>query len=215
VPPLGGNSRANNHFFFARDTDPILLLPDAPGKPDTYVQARRDLNGAVCPLASHIRKVNPRDFVTEEGGEADTLTRLMLRRGIPFGKALDSLLPGTPDPLKGDRGLIFVSYQTSIDRQFSFLTKKWTNDSAAPNAGGGHDPLIGQNAAAGRRRFVELIGSGGEREPVGLDQEWVVPTGGGYFLSPSLAALQAVFAGSPAELQALERELGAADAPAP
>ena len=46
-----------------------------------------DLDGARCPLAAHIRKVNPRDLATDQGGANDTLTRLFVRRGIPFDES--------------------------------------------------------------------------------------------------------------------------------
>lgn len=69
-----------------------------------------------CPYAAHIRKCGPRDdFPNYE-------KHLMLRRGIPYG-------PLTLNNEKGggvsqhDRGLLFVSYQSSITNGFRFVQK--------------------------------------------------------------------------------------------
>ena len=69
-----------------------------------------------CPYAAHIRKCGPRDdFPNYE-------KHLMLRRGIPYG-------PVTLNNEKGggvsqhDRGLLFVSYQSSITNGFRFIQK--------------------------------------------------------------------------------------------
>jgi Dyp-type peroxidase family len=174
---------------------PLVTSPDA----DDPAQARRndfvfestDPEGRRCPLSAHIRKVNPRDVATEQGGANDTLTRLMARRGIPYGPAL-----AEPWRLRGDdgvdRGLVFAAYMTSIVDQFEFLPKFWINDPQQPE-GGGHDPLIGQEDAGGRRRFVEVPrASDGSPVRVRIDREVVVPTGGGYFLAPSIRALASV-----------------------
>ena len=96
--------------------------------------------------------MNPRDGLTEQGSTADVLTRLVLRRGIPFGDAYDTADPATRDLPEHDRGLIFVSYQTSIDSQFVFLQRNWANDPINPNNGGGQDAIIGQRSEPGRVR---------------------------------------------------------------
>ena len=84
-----------------------------------------------CPFLSHIRKSYPRDdldftsaFPKKGEGEAFAETHRILRAGIPFGFEID------PDPEFGphehvgreaSRGLMFVSYQSSLDDGFEFI----------------------------------------------------------------------------------------------
>lgn len=119
-----------------------------------------------------------------------------------------------------DRGLHFLAYQTSIEDQFEFITKNWINnpDFKEPsdpavnppnppnpredNERGGHDPIIGQNNRPGKNRIREFTiaftDNAGNRTAVrvntddgkGKGIDWVIPTGGGFFFSPSIRALQ-------------------------
>ena len=110
----------------------------------------KDQDGFKTPVISHIRKVNPRNQATDQGIAAKTLTFSILRRGIPFGQSLDM---SKPDPIQGDRGLLFLCYQTSIENQFELLVTKWMNSSRSPtnapsplnNKESGFDILVGQN----------------------------------------------------------------------
>jgi deferrochelatase/peroxidase EfeB len=118
------------------------------------------------------------------------------------------------------RGLHFLAYQTSIEDQFEFITKNWVNNPdfkepsdrtvnppnppnpREPNERGGHDPIIGQNNTPGENRIREFTiaftDGAGNRTAVrvntddgaGNGLDWVIPTGGGYFFSPSIHALQ-------------------------
>ena len=97
--------------------------------------------------------------------------------------------PETRDLPEHDRGLIFVSYQTSIDSQFVFLQKNWANDSVNPNNGGGQDAIIGQRSEPERVRTVVITADNGVVDVVTLDREWVIPTGGGFFFSPSISTI--------------------------
>jgi Dyp-type peroxidase family len=156
---------------------------------------------------------------TAPGGslnESSTQTHRIIRRGIPFG-AVSPSTPETPLDDGMNRGLHFLAYQSSIRDQFEFITRRWVNNrdfkepfnpSTGPVAdpikqGGGHDPVIGQNdqdanrdrtfalavtdAQGGRR--VARVTTGAVRQAIGRN-EWVIPTGGGYFFSPSIAALK-------------------------
>ena len=88
---------------------------------------------------------------------------------------------------------MFLCYGASIEDQFEFLTRRWANSAIQPNAGG-HDPIIGQSNRHGdRTRFIDVpTVSGPVRLP--LDDEWVTPTGGGYFFAPPISALTEVLA---------------------
>jgi deferrochelatase/peroxidase EfeB len=91
-----------------------------------------DANGAVVPLAAHIRKTYPRDAQTRDGGEADTQTHRIMRRGIPFGASLPAGTPSTDPAARpaypADRGLLFLCYQASISRQFETIQRHFVND---------------------------------------------------------------------------------------
>lgn len=210
-PELGQNEFAHNHFRFQQDTRPIVLDPEFAGMEGDCAQARGDRNGAVCPFSAHVRKVNPRDKTTEIGNEPDTLTRLVLRRGIPFGEPLPDRQHPENDPLAGDRGLMFLCYQTSIENQFRVLNAKWANDALNPASGGGHDPIIGQiNSSDGSRgtRTMTLKPPGVSAEVrFDVPGEWVTITGGEFFFSPGIRALREAFSGSREDLDRLVGEL--------
>lgn len=162
-PALGRDDDRNNEFGFAGD--PL---------------------GLVCPHAAHVRKAYLRDHPTSDLAAAAVETHRLLRRSVPFGPAY---------PLAGERGLLFLAYQTSIERQFEFVTRAWLNNPLLRDEGEGHDPIAGQNGRYPhrRRRFAVPVtdARGGLRRVVlQLDEEWVVPTGGGYFFAPSLTALR-------------------------
>ena len=150
-----------------------------------------DPDGDVVPLASHIRKSYPRDEETREGGESDTQTHRLLRRGIPFGaslpKGVSASDPTATAAFPDDRGLLFLCYQTSIERQFEFVQQKWVNDPNFPRQGAGHDPIISQ--VDGTRQITL---PGGRPDHVALMQRFVTTTGGDYFFQPSLSALKAL-----------------------
>jgi Dyp-type peroxidase family len=140
-------------------------------------------------------------------GAASAQTRRLIRRGIPYG---DALPPGITEDDGNDRGLLFVTYQADIERQFETVWLNWLNPSAnVRHATLGRDALVGQATwlvslpaytvpnpgAAGVHtvRFPSTSGKGGT-EALDLAQ-FVAPMDGGYFFAPSLSVLSSGFAG--------------------
>jgi Dyp-type peroxidase family len=178
---LGAADDRNNNFEFHSESG-----EDIPGADDF---------GTKCPYAGHIRKVYPRndrDRFVSGNGEADAQKHRVIRRGIPFGAPyLGTSEPGGDDGT--ERGLLFLAYQTSIENQFEHIQKQFANN-VEPDAAGemraGYDLIIGQNPK-GPRPFVVPQEDQGKvkRSVVDAPRQWVLPTGGGYFFSPSISAL--------------------------
>ena len=193
--------------------DCVDHFPGAP-KDDAADPGSNAATGKRCPFDAHTRKAYPRNDLTPAGtidrSEVTTQTHRLMRRGIPFGPVSPST-PTAPRQDDGDRGLHFLAYQTSIVNQFEFVTRAWVNNpNFSREAATGHecqvggaarlpigpDPLIGQSTQPDGTRtrtfFIRFNDAHGHDQCVPLEaaEEWVIPTGGGYFFTPSLAALE-------------------------
>ena len=173
-PALGADDNRNNDFAYGDDP----------------FQRR-------CPYAAHIRKAYPRD---DAGSLAEAQCHRIIRAGIPFGPEVE---PGETTT-KHSRGLMFVCYQTSIERQFEYIQRHYANNpdfvSGKTRPGGGavtpgYDPIIGEAAGGGPRVMDEPYPNypaGNRRTTLDMPQEFVVLTGAAYFFMPSITALRTV-----------------------
>ncbi len=142
-----------------------------------------DPDGLRCPFAAHIRKSYPRDEVFAKDDSFAPHVPRILRRGIPYGE---------PYPAKGDKGLLFISFQSSIEDQFEHIMNNWMLNKDFPYPGAGVDPIVGSHLAIDRTfRFV-IEGDDGKRVQVELDvpKGLVTPIEAGYFFSPSISLLR-------------------------
>lgn len=188
--------RTNSQSEHDPDFDPTLEDP-AILDPSTLQDSQinnfgysGDPDGVRVPRAAHIRKAYPRDQ-TVPGEDAAQRHRL-LRRGIAFGTSFRPT-PGTSrhsvagirDPLGNDRGLLFLSYQSDIERQFEFVQGAWVNNASFPTTGDGEDPIIAQSISGPFR----LPDNDPSDTVTPTMQHFVTTTGGAYFFTPSISAL--------------------------
>jgi Dyp-type peroxidase family len=118
---------------------------------------------------------------------AEALRHRVLRRGVPYGPPLPE---GEPDD--GQRGLLFVTYQADIARQFEHVWAKWLNGPDVPVPGAGRDALVGQGVGQ-RPASIPRPGQKGGSISLKLPT-FVTPRYGGYFFAPSIDALSALAA---------------------
>jgi Dyp-type peroxidase family len=173
-PALGADDKRNNDFEFG--DDPFQRK---------------------CPYAAHIRKVYPRD---DTASAAEVQRHRIIRAGIPFGP---EVAPGETVTAQS-RGLMFVCYQTSIERQFEFIQRNYSNNTdfvpgmSRPDGGAvapGFDPIIGQAPGNGAREMDEPFPNypaGNRRTRLYMPDQFVVLTAAGYFFMPSITALRTV-----------------------
>src|SRR6266853_3678079 len=199
-PALGEEGELfNNHFRYDADTCPVRLKR---GFVDKYPQAKADPVGLTCPMTAHIRKVNTRDGANDTGGTLGTYTRRIIRRGLPFGSPLvegfddEQVKLKEPDPENGNRGLLFLGYVGSLEDQYEFLQNRWMANRSAPRSPGGDDIMIGLNGNVGQERVRQgvVFGSNLKAETIATNLPWLVPTGGGYYFTPSISAIRDVLA---------------------
>ena len=94
--------------------DPVLAADPQRNNNFQYDRASQER----CPFAAHTRKMNPRSDL----GEAIVDPHRIIRRGIQFGPEVSPEERAAHRTQK-ERGLLFVSYQSSLSQGFQFLQK--------------------------------------------------------------------------------------------
>ena len=187
VEPLN----ALNHFEFAQALEAIQLTdPDRTRVAASFADPDPVL-GLRCP--------SRRTSARSTRGTSATIREALVIPGASRCFAAASLRSGRTitetrrHPENGtERGLLFVSYQRHIARQFEVLNTDWMNSFSGPHIGRFRSPggpesaeRIGLPCPKGRGipppRFER------RRQPFDAPRQWVVPTGGAYLFTPSLS----------------------------
>jgi hypothetical protein len=188
-----------------KDGSPVDLYPDAPAKHRTNAFSYHgDEDGARCPLGAHVRRANPRDSLGFAGNIVNR--RRLLRRGIAYGEYLPENASPTSPEATAERGIMFISLNASIERQFEFIQKQWMSFGTELRQGDDGDPITGTRYGDGRmvddkpleRGTVDAKGRmvipGDQRTgriPFVCSQlpNFVITKGGEYFFMPSMTGL--------------------------
>ena len=189
--PSGLDPHRGNHFGFAQTIEDVSLIAGhAPSASPISVKGwPADSLGARCPLFAHIRKVNPRDHIADQGPPGKSLAAQMLRRGIPYGPAFVSGVNESQD-----RGLLFIAYCTSLEEQFRLLNTVWMNNAATPLTNtNGFDLLVGQTKDGVPRTATFTLPS--SQCTITTLARFVTATGGAFLFAPSLSTLRAIAQG--------------------
>ncbi|MGI8806492.1 MAG: Dyp-type peroxidase [Acidimicrobiales bacterium] len=177
-----------------RDGTPLVRSPD---RPDARISRdknrindfrfRGDREGHECPLGAHVRRTNPRD--TMVGGGKRVSRHRIIRRGMPYG---EPLAEGRTDDDREPRGLVFVCFNASIERQFETIQSRWCSDGDVFGLAGDRDFLLGGPSQG------KMTVQGRSPSFLSPQQPFVVTKGGEYLFVPGLDALRALAAGWPA-----------------
>ena len=150
---LGGDINVHAETVYAklmgRRRDGMPLIATERGRPNDF-DYRDDPQGRACPLASHIRRANPRH--ASVGSER--LPRLM-RRSMSYGPAADG-----PE---AERGIVFMAYQQSLSEQFEVVQRWLAGGNSTGIASAASCPIVGVPENGYPRRFrFEHADAGGQ-----------------------------------------------------
>lgn len=191
--------------------EPLVLSPNGPKHPakhsdeDAFGYDKHDMSGHRCPFSAHIRRSNPRDWALGanpmESMRLANLHRIM-RRGRPYGDPVtDTLDPaemldaGANAPAN-PRGLNFLCFNASIERQFEFVQQQWVNNSQMVSLVADSDPLMGrpngpQDGVGGSAPNFTVQQDPLRQRCTGLS-EFITVRGSAYFLMPPVGALRSL-----------------------
>jgi Dyp-type peroxidase family len=181
---------------------PLVLSPDADNSSladvSTFEFRKSDDSGLKCPIASHVRRTNPRDSLDMKAPESVKVSNKhrILRRGRSYGPPLAASMRPM-DCLNAaecadERGLYFIALNSDIGRQFEFVQNAWVNN---PKFNGLHeerDPLIGNHSRPGDPKTTGTfcVAENGLRRRYSNLPEFVTTKGGAYFFMPGINCLK-------------------------
>jgi len=183
-----------------------------------------DPRGVQCPLASHVRRSNPRtgDFPP---GRMWLLTRLLrilgfdrkhrtqdliastrfhriLRRGRPYGPTLSTEQALANAAASDPMGLNFACLCANLARQFEFVQNAWVVNPKFAGLQDEEDPLLGSRAplryGTSTGNFSEPASAGPRRCLTDL-KAFIRVRGGAYFFLPGIRALRFICSSSAQE----------------
>jgi len=156
-----------------------------------------DLDGSACPLAAHTRRTNPRgslEFGEDAYNTPGALVnrRRILRRGLPYGQVKDG------DRDDGNHGIIFMSLNADIKRQFEFVQQQWMNYGNDFKQANDKDPILGNHSVdksgQANGRMIIQAKADSDKPPFFCSRipRLVETRGGDYFFIPSITALRMI-----------------------
>lgn len=131
---LMGRWRSGAPLVLAPDRDDPGLVAD-PKRINNFDYGQMDPRGLACPIGAHIRRVNPRDTIS------NIQRRRLIRGGLPYGPLLPD---GAPDDGQ-DRGLAVFFGCADLERQFEFVQKEWINSPKFLGLDHDKDPIAGDH----------------------------------------------------------------------
>lgn len=160
-PALGADPSRNNDFDFAEDP-----------------------RGLVCPHASHMRRLNPRD--SKLTILTDVNIHRIIRRSSTFGPKWERTLTARDDA-REERGIYFIFISARAFDTIEFFQQEWINRGNFIDLGTERDPLVGlHDGAPGTFTLPQ--------QPVRRRLDGVTTfnrlRGGEYLFMPSLSALR-------------------------
>lgn len=170
-----------------------------------------------CPFFAHTRITNPRSDINIVPPSFVHSVRLT-RRAIPyqdisrFGQGMEDLTEPTEKQLSDHRpskgvGLLFMSYQAHIGKQFEFIQNNWANHGHIAGRNVGPDGIVGQISPLPATGLPfkpdppdllpkKLPSQWGEPVPAAAPDitfgHYVKNLGGEYFFTPSISFLQRI-----------------------
>jgi len=174
---------------------PLVVSPDK-DIAETYDKnnfffMNNDAKGLSCPIASHIRRSNPRDSLA--GGPEQSIKTAnrhrLLRRGIQYGPKFAG---GNIDDGQ-DRGILFFCVNADIKRQFEFVQQTWINNPKFGDMYSDRDPITGNNfdlKGDNEGKEYNMTIPGCPREKFTDIPRFVKVKGGAYFFLPSIPAMK-------------------------